>query len=257
MSDFNTVEYQARDAVAWIRMNRPESLNAFNEGLRQDLTAALRRAADDTSIKVVVLAANGRAFSAGADLMEGNSPDKTDVTQQLLESYKPILDAIRSMPKPVIGVAPGVAAGIGASVLMSCDQVVMAEEARIYLAFSDIGLVPDGGATWLLFQALGYHRAFTLITEGGSISAKECLELGLARTVAPRDQVEQVAADIAAKLCGRSAMATAEAKALLRKSATASYDEIFQAEAIIQKRCLQSSEYLEAIANFKSKSKSK
>lgn len=255
MSDYTAVEYQARDAVAWIRMNRPDSLNAFNEDLRRDLTAALGRAAGDSAIKVVVLAASGRAFSAGADLMEDNSPDESDVTRQLLESYKPILDAIQSMPKPVIGVAPGVAAGVGASVLMSCDQVVMAEEARIYMAFSHIGLVPDGGATWLLFQTLGYHRSFALITEGGSISAQQCKELGLARTVVPQDQTEQVAADIAATLCERSALATAEAKALLRKSATASYDEIFQAEAIAQKHCLQSPEAREAIARFKNKSK--
>lgn len=254
MSDFTAVEYQVQDAVAWIRMNRPESLNAFNEDLRRDLTAALRRAADDAHIKVVVLTANGRAFSAGADLME-DKPLHADVTQQLLESYKPILDAIRSMPKAVIGVAPGVAAGVGAAVLMSCDQLVMAEEASIYMAFSHIGLVPDGGATWLLFQALGYHRAFALITEGGSIKAQECQALGLARAVVPQDQIDQAAAEIAATLCERSALATAEAKALLRQAATASYDEIFQAEAIVQKRCLQSAESREAIANFKNKKK--
>lgn len=254
MSDYNAVEYQVRDAVAWVRMNRPESLNAFNEDLRRDLLEALRRAADDGAIKVVVLAANGRAFSAGADLMEEN-PGQSDVTQQLLESYKPILDLIQFMPKPVIGVAPGVAAGVGASVLMSCDQIVMAEGASIYMAFSHIGLVPDGGATWLLFQTLGYHRAFALITEGGSISAEECRELGLARTVLPVDQIDQAAAEIAATLCARSALATAEAKALLRRSATASYNEIFQAEAIVQKRCLQSAESRQAIASFKSKKK--
>lgn len=255
MSEDTAVEYQARDAVAWIRMNRPDALNAFNDALRRNLTAALKKAAEDDDIKVVVLAANGRAFSAGADLMEDNSPDKSDVTRQLMEEYHPILDTIRSMPKPVIGVAPGVAAGVGASVLMSCDQVVMAEEARIYMAFSHIGLVPDGGATWLLFQALGYHRAFGLISEGGSVSAAQCLELGVARAVVPQEQVEQTAADIAATLCERSALATAEAKRLLRMAATASYDDVFKAEAIAQKQCLQSDESKQAIARFKTRSK--
>lgn len=98
MSNYTAVEYQARDAVAWIHMNRPDSLNAFNEDLRRDLAAALRQAADDDAIKVVVLAANGRAFCAGADLLEDNSPDKSDVTQQLLESYKPILIPSRTCP---------------------------------------------------------------------------------------------------------------------------------------------------------------
>lgn len=255
MSEDTAVEYQARDAVAWIRMNRPDALNAFNDALRRNLTAALKKAAEDDDIKVVVLAANGRAFSAGADLMEDNSPDKSDVTRQLMEEYHPILDTIRSMPKPVIGVAPGVAAGVGASVLMSCDQVVMAEEARIYMAFSHIGLVPDGGATWLLFQALGYHRAFGLISEGGSVSAAQCLELGVARAVVPQEQVEQTAADIAATLCERSALATAEAKRLLRMAATASYDEVFKAEAVAQKKCLDSEESRQAITRFKNRSK--
>lgn len=255
MSDYTAVEYQVRETVAWIRMNRPESLNAFNDDLRRDLTAALKRASADDAIKVVVLAANGRAFSAGADLMEDNSPDKGDVTRQLMEEYHPILDAIRSMPKPVIGLAPGVAAGVGASVLMSCDQVVMAEESRIYMAFSHIGLVPDGGATWLLFQALGYHRAFALITEGGSVSAEQCLELGIARAVVPQDQLDQVAGDIAGTLGERSALATAEAKQLLRMASTASYDEVFRAEAVAQKACLNSDASKKAIASFKNRSK--
>lgn len=255
MSDYTAIEYQVRDAVAWIRMNRPDALNAFNENLRQDLTAALGRAAGDSAIKVVILAASGRAFSAGADLREDDSPDTSNVTQQLMESYRPILDTIQAMPKPVIGVAPGVAAGVGASVLMSCDQVVMAEEARIYMAFSHIGLIPDGGATWLLFQTLGYHRAFALITEGGSVSAQECLQLGLARTVVPPEQAEQAAADIAATLCARSPLATAEAKRLLRKAATASYAQIFEAEAVAQQQCMQSEASREAIARFKNRSK--
>ncbi|MBM1143045.1 enoyl-CoA hydratase/isomerase family protein [Alcanivorax sp. ZXX171] len=255
MSDYATVEYQTRDAVAWIRMNRPDSLNAFNTDLRRDLTAALKHAAADDDVKVVVLAANGRAFCAGADLMESRSPDNHDVTKQLMEAYHPILDTIQTMPKPVIGVAPGVAAGVGSSVLMSCDQVVMAEESRIYLAFSHIGLVPDGGATWLLFQALGYHRAFALITEGGSVSARECLELGVARAVAPQERIDQVAADIAATLCERSTLATASAKRLLRMAATTSYDEAFKSEAVAQKQCMDSEESRQAIARFKSRGK--
>ena len=255
MSDYTAVEYQVHDAVAWIRMNRPDSLNAFNEDLRRDLTAALGRAAGDSAIKVVILAANGRAFSAGADLTEDNSPDKSDVTHQLMESYWPIMDSIQAMAKPVIGVAPGVAAGVGAALLMSCDQVVMAEEARIYMAFSHIGLIPDGGATWLLFQTLGYHRAFALITEGGSVSAQECLQLGLARTVVSQEQTEQAAAEIGATLCKRSPLATAEAKRLLRKAASASYAQIFEAEAIAQKQCLHSEASREAIARFQNRSK--
>lgn len=252
MPAFTTVQYDVRDQVAWIRMDRPDSLNAFNDVLREDLAAALRQAAEDSAVRAVVLGSTGRAFCAGADLMStgtGNS----DVTRELMDSYKPVLDGIRTMAKPVIGLAPGVAAGIGASVLMSCDQVVMAEEARIYMAFSKIGLVPDGGATWLLFQSLGYHRAFAMITEGGSLSAPECQQLGIARAVVAPDQLDATAADLARELCSQSALATGEAKRLLQMAATASYDQIFEAEAVAQKTCLASEESREAIARFRKK----
>lgn len=252
MSAFTTVQYEVRDQVAWIRMDRPDSLNAFNDVLRKDLTAALGQAAADAAVKVVVLGSTGRAFCAGADLMSTGSGGG-DVVRELMDSYKPVLDGIRTMTKPVIGVAPGVAAGIGASVLMSCDQIVMAEEARIYMAFSKIGLVPDGGATWLLLQNLGYHRAFAMITEGGSLPASECLQLGLARAVVPVDQLEATAAELAKGLCQQSALATGEAKRLLHLATTASYDQVFEAEAITQKTCLDSEESKEAIARFRNK----
>lgn len=254
MSSYSAIQYKTRGAVAWIRMDRPDSLNAFNQTLREDLLAGLKDAEQNPSIKAVVLGSTGRAFCAGADLMATGSPDDSDVVQELMNSYKPILDAIRSMAKPVIGVNPGVAAGIGASVLMCCDQVVMAEEARIYMAFSKIGLVPDGGATWLLFQSLGYHRAFALITEGGSLSAGDCLQLGLARSVVAPDQLDSTAEALALALSEKSALATGEAKRLLRLAAMASYDEIFEAEAHAQKACLASEESREAIARFKNKS---
>lgn len=250
MNDYTAVEYRADDAVAWIRMNRPDALNAFNGVLRRDLLAALGRAAEDQDIKVVVLTANGRAFSAGADLTEQSVGGREDVVAHLMTDYHPIMDAIRAMPKPVIGVAPGVAAGVGVSLLMCCDQVVMAEDARLYLAFSHIGLIPDGGTSWLLAGALGYHRAFALITEGGSVSARECLNSGIARAVVPRQELEHTAGEIASRLSERSPLATAEAKRLLRMAATASFDAVFEAEAIAQKACLASDASRQAIARF-------
>lgn len=244
------IDYQVRDRAAWIRLNRPDSLNAFNGALRQGLLEALERAGADPEVRVVILTAAGRAFCAGADLLE-QKPAGSDVIAELMGEYHPILSRVRTLEKPVIGVAPGVAAGVGASLLMACDQVLMAEEARLYLAFCHIGLVPDGGATWLLCRSQGYHRAFALITEGGSLDARECQQLGIAREVVPAAELDARAAALAATLAERSALATARAKALLHQAETASFDDVFRAEAEAQKLCLASEESKRAIARFR------
>ena len=256
MTTYAAVDYQVKGPVAWVRMNRPDALNAFNADLRQDLLAALQQADTDPQVRVIVLGSTGRAFCAGADLME-EKPAGHDVTNELMQEYFPLINTVRTSDKPVIGVTPGVAAGVGAALLMACDQVVMAEEARIYLAFSHIGLVPDGGATWLLYQNLGYQQAFELIVEGGSLGADACQRLGISNQVVAADQLDTVAGEIASRLAERSPLATAEAKKLLRAAASVSFEDNFVAEARAQKRCTNSDVSKEAIARFRDKAASK
>lgn len=249
MSPSSLVDYQANGAVAWLRLNRPDALNAFSRALRGDLLAALERAERDPAVKVVILGANGRAFSAGADLKEEKPPEH-DVIKELLEGYRPVLERITRSPLPVIGVAPGVAAGVGAAILMACDLVMMASEARIYMAFSHIGLVPDGGATWQLQRHLGHQRAFELIVEGGSLSAEECLSLGIANKVMAAAELDAAAGEWAESLAKRSPLATAEAKRLLRAAATCTFSEMLEREAEAQHLCINSEESKAAVAAF-------
>lgn len=253
MPETSLVEYQVKGAVATVRMNRPEALNAFTRGLRADLLAALEKAERDPAVKAIVLGSTGRAFSAGADLKEEKPPGST-VVKELLEGYRPVLERITRSPLPVIGVTPGVAAGVGAAILMACDLVMMAPKARIYMAFSHIGLVPDGGATWQLQRHLGHQRAFQLIVEGGSLSADECLSLGIANKVVDEAGLDDAAEQWAAALAERSALATAQAKKLLRAAATASLSEIIEQEAEAQLLCRNSEECKQAIAAFVNKS---
>lgn len=243
------VEYRTEGAVAIVRMNRPDALNAFNTGLRADLLAALEHAERDPAVRAVVLGSTGRAFSAGADLKEPKPPE-SNVVKVLLEGYRPLLERITRSPLPIIGAAPGVAAGVGAALLMACDLVVMAREARIYMAFSHIGLVPDGGATWLLQRHLGHQRAFQLVVEGGSLSAEECLALGIANKVVTQDELESVTTQWAAVLAERPALATAQAKKLLRMAATASFGDMIEQEAEAQRLCIDSDESRAAVAVF-------
>lgn len=252
MTDETLVDYQVVGAVATLRMNRPQALNAFTAPLRRALLDAFDRAERDPAVKVVLFGSTGRGFSAGADLTEAK-PEDHSVVDELLQGYRPLLEKIARSPLPVIGVAPGVAAGVGAALLMNCDLVIMAEEARIFMAFSHIGLVPDGGATWLLYQHLGYQRAFQLIVEGGSLSAAQCLEIGIANKVVAGDDLDSAALQWAEQLAERSALASAEAKKLLRAAATSRFAETVEQEALAQQLCIDSDESKAAIAAFKEK----
>jgi 2-(1,2-epoxy-1,2-dihydrophenyl)acetyl-CoA isomerase len=253
MQDQPPVTYEASGTIAWIRLNRPQALNAIDTDLRAALLVALKKAERDSDVKVVLLGAVGRAFCAGADLMEDKAEDFS-VEDELLQGYRPVLEKIARMPQTVIGVAPGVAAGVGAALLMTCDLVMMAEDARIYMAFSHIGLVPDGGATWLLYQHLGYQRAFELIVEGGSLDAKACLAAGIANKLVEADGLEAAATEWAKELATRSAVSTAEAKKLLRAAATSTLAQAIESETAAQARCIDSEESRAAVAEFKNRS---
>ena len=141
MSDI--VIYAQDGATAIITLNRPDSLNAFTSELRRDLLAALQKADDDDSVRVVILTGEGRSFSAGADLKDGISRSVKDM---LLQEYRPVQEKIAAMPKPVIAAVPGSAAGIGLSVALQCDLLIMADNAFMLSPFTTISLVPDPAA---------------------------------------------------------------------------------------------------------------
>ena len=147
--NFETVKYEIIGAVALISFNRPEVRNAFNAKMTEDILEALRTAKDEKSVRAIVLTGEGLSFSAGADLSARDNK-WSDTEMALNEGYLPSLKEIMQMPKPVISAVNGAAAGIGSAYAMACDLTVMAEDSYILQAFSNIGLIPDGGANWFL-----------------------------------------------------------------------------------------------------------
>jgi enoyl-CoA hydratase/carnithine racemase len=146
MSDI--VRYEQADGVAVVTLNRPDAMNSFTSQLSIDLLAALEDARNDDSVRAVVLTGEGRCFSAGADL-RGGLEGRT-VFGKLQYEYRPVMTAVASMPKPVIAAVPGSAAGIGLSLALTCDLLIMADDAFLLSPFTTISLVPDGGLNWLL-----------------------------------------------------------------------------------------------------------
>ncbi len=243
----DTVRYEQRDAVAIVTLNRPDALNGFTTEMRSDLHAALEKAAGDDSVRAVVLTAEGRCFSAGADLKAGFDGD---VGQQLQDEYRPSLEAIADMPKPVIAAVPGFAAGIGLSYALTCDLLIMADNAFLLSPFTTISLVPDGGATWTLVRQLGYRRAFQLSVESERISADRCVELGLANRTAPADSLLDAAVEWAASLAERAPLSLAATKRAMRFAQEKAWGASYDLEVELQASLLDSDDAREGIDAF-------
>lgn len=240
--------YEQHDAVALIALNRPDSLNAFTTELRAALLAALERARDDDSVRAVVLTGEGRSFSAGADLKD-TKVDKP-VEDILQEEYRPVQEIIADIPKPVIAAVPGSAAGIGLSVALQCDLLIMADDAFLLSPFTTISLVPDGGLNWMLVRQLGYRRAFQLSVESERIPAARCVELGLANRTVPADQLRDAALEWAHALAKRAPLSLAATKRAMRHAADQDWASSYDVESRLQGDLLGTEDNREGIAAF-------
>lgn len=245
MSDI--VKYEQQAAVAVITLHRPEAMNSFNTELRADLAAALEKAHNDDSVRVVILTGEGRTFSAGADLKAGIDKDVSEILQV---EYRPVQEAIANIPKPVIAAIPGSAAGIGLSVALQCDLLIMADNAFMLSPFTTISLVPDGGLNWMLVRQLGYRRAFQLSIESERIDAARCVELGLANKAVPAEELRSAALEWAQALARRAPLSLAATKKAMRYAADHDWSSSYDLEAELQGSLLGSEDNREGIAAF-------
>jgi 2-(1,2-epoxy-1,2-dihydrophenyl)acetyl-CoA isomerase len=251
-SRFQNIEVTDDEGVSILALNQPASLNACTTGMLQDLAVALDELAADEQVRVVVLTGKGRAFCAGANLKEEVPEGSSSL---LINGYLPIFRRIMSMEKPVIAAINGGAVGVGMSLALSCDLVLMAQDAYLMSPFTKIGLVPDGGANWLLVHQLGYHRAFEILAGAQPVPAERALAMGLANRVVAADELLQSAQDWGYEIARSSAFALAHSKKLMRLAATSSYEDIFRAEARIQDECGNSEFFKQAVEAQFAKSK--
>jgi 2-(1,2-epoxy-1,2-dihydrophenyl)acetyl-CoA isomerase len=247
------VLFEQRGRVGIVTLNRPESLNAFTSELRIRLKETLLRVADDPGVRAVVLTGAGRGFSAGAELKAEAMTSGAAVEQMLVDEFGPSLLAIATMPKPVIAAVNGFATGIGGSFALACDLVVMGATAFFQVPFAKIGLVPDGGMTWLLANRIGHQRAFELSISGDRLPAARCLEWGLVNRVVPDERVVGDAVAWATQLCDAAPIALRQMKQLLRNAPAAGYEQTMRDEARMQALCIDSQDFVEGIAAFREK----
>ncbi|MFC6287917.1 enoyl-CoA hydratase/isomerase family protein [Nocardioides sp. GCM10027113] len=198
------VRLDITDGVATITLDRPEAMNSLDVATKEALRDTVHAVAEDPAARCVVLTGTGRAFCVGQDLKEHveilNSGSSDELFRTVDEHYNPIVTAIATMPKPVIAAVNGVAAGAGASLAFACDLRILSEQAGYNLAFANIALSCDTGASYHLQRLVGRARAIELLYFPSTVSAADALELGLATRVVPAEELTATVQELAARL---------------------------------------------------------
>ncbi len=257
----NAVNYEPGGGVAILTLNRPESLNAVNPDMVAGLLAASALAADDPVARAVVVRGAGKSFMAGGDLRWFREQLALPVAQrqsgfaELIAGVHAAIVNFKRMDKPLIAAVHGAVAGFGLSLMLAADLALAADDAYFTLAYSNIALSPDGGATWSLPRHIGMKRAMEVALLGDRFDARRALELGLINRVVPKGVLEQESMALAARLAAGAAEALARTKALLDQS----FDNPFEDQLLAEQRCFvecaSEADFAEGLAAFFAKRK--
>lgn len=251
-----TVEYELRDEVALLTLNRPDRYNAINAELSRAVVTHLGRAGMEA--RAVVLTGEGKAFCSGADLSgfadeyDGGTPD---LAAHLDEEFHPVVHAIGGCAVPTVAAINGVAAGAGMGMALGCDIRVMAESSYFTSAFTAIGLVPDSGSTWLLPHHVGTSVALEMALTNRRMYADEARERGVCAEVTPDGEVVEKAMDYARKLADLPTDALVASRRLILGSARLTFLEGLEREKEEQGRLGRTPEHIEGVKAFLGKRK--
>jgi 2-(1,2-epoxy-1,2-dihydrophenyl)acetyl-CoA isomerase len=240
-------------ALGWIRINRPERLNAFAGTMRDDILSALESLEANPDVRCVVITGVGRAFSTGGDItFMAELIDAADAEQfeKLVRAGAKIVSRIDTMSKPVIAAVNGPAAGAGACLALACDLRFASETASIGLTFLRVGLHPDWGGSYFLPHLVGLAVASEAVLTGGMINAERCERLGLFNRVVPAAELETAVRGIAGQIANGPAHVIADAKHALRRALHAPLQEILDWETDAQLRAFRSDDFREGIHAF-------
>ena len=257
MDTYETLEITVADKVATITLNRPQLRNAFNENAIADLTMAFDEASQDRDVRAIVLAANGPAFCAGADLNWMKKMAGYSVAENEADALR-LADMLRTIyysPKPVVARVQGDCYAGGMGLVAACDIVVVAEGVSFCLSEVKLGLIPATISPYVI-KAMGDQAARRYFLSAERFDAREAHRLGLAHEVVPADQLDAKVGEIVKALSGNSPNAVREAKALVRDIAGLPIDDVLLADTAGRIAAIRASdEGREGVAAFLEKRK--
>ncbi len=258
-SSADPVLLDVTEAIATITLNRPAAMNSLDVATKVALLEAVTAVAEDPAARCVVLTGTGRGFCVGQDLKEHieilHSESSEALFRTVDEHYNPIVTAIATMPKPVIAALNGVAAGAGASLAFACDLRILADSAGYNLAFANVALSCDTGASYHLQRLVGRAKAIELLYFPGTISAEESLALGLATRVVPADELADAARETAARLAAGPTVALGAIRRSVAYAAGHSLEEALEFESRMMQGTGATADHGAAVAAFVAKEK--
>ncbi|WP_040795783.1 enoyl-CoA hydratase-related protein [Nocardia higoensis] len=254
ISRTDVLEIRRSGAAAALILARPHALNAFDLALQQQLRDAVDRTAADDSVRCLVLAGAGRAFSAGADLALDQLTPETRLSprteEELRMRYNPTVRAIRTMPKPVIAAVGGPAVGAGCSLALACDQVIAARSASFSVAFAKVGLTLDAGASALLGARIGLGRATRMALLAERVDAETALGWGMVDEVVAEESLHDRVSELALRLAAGPTAAFAATKRSMNTALLAHLEAAFESEVDGQTRLVDAADFREGVAAF-------
>ena len=253
-TEYKAIILKKEAGVATIIFNQPEKMNAMNEELIGELIPATENVQNDPEIKVMILTGSGRVFSAGGDL-DSSVYDLKDPGElsELIFKFGQFSLTLKNMPKPVIAMVNGVAAGSGFSFVLACDIIIASDKARFGHIYQNIGIQSDGGASYFLPRIIGVHKACELIFSGDVIDAHEAERIGLVNRVVPAEDLEEKTMEFALKLTGKSPFAMGMAKKSIYQGLDMDLTTALESEARGHTLTMLSDNMQEGIAAFKEK----
>jgi len=252
---YGKIDLERDGDVAIIRLNDPATLNAVTVQTIEEIGSALDEI--DGSARAMILTGAGRGFCSGANLSAGMGDRKSDGPYDsgaVLESHiNPLMLRLRDLPIPWVSAVKGSAAGVGCSFALAADIVICGESAFFLQAFARIGLVPDGGSSWLLSRSIGRARAMEMMLLGERIPAAKALEWGMINRLVPDEQVMQTATDMARALGAGPTRALAMIRRMAWSAADASFEEAMTTERNNQRLAGQTGDHREGVMAFLAK----
>ena len=255
--DYQKIRVSTQDGVATVTIADPASLNAASLEVARELTRAFSSiAAGKVEARAVILTGEGRGFCSGANLSGGGAAGreldvdgKPDAGSALETIYNPLMTLLKDFPLPIVTAVNGPAAGVGCSIALMGDIIVAAESAYFLQAFRRIGLVPDGGSTYLLPRLVGKARAMEMMLLGDKISAATALQWGLVNRCVPDDELIGAATAIAQELA-RGPAALGAIRKLVWDSLDADWTGQLHAERKAQKFAGKTEDFIEGVTAF-------
>jgi enoyl-CoA hydratase len=240
------------DGVLTVTLNRPDSLNSLTAEMFTTIAAVMERAATDPAVRVVRLGGAGRGFSSGAGISEADhaNPGASGTPEDVLHAANRAVRSIVALPKPVVSVVQGPAAGVGVSLAISADIVLASERAYFLLAFTKIGLMPDGGASALVAASIGRTRAMRMALLAERLSAVDALAAGLVSAVYPADDLEVEVNAVLETLKSGPAIALRRTKQAINAATLTELDHALARETDGQLALLSSHDFREGTKAF-------